>query len=50
MSFPTPISRGAECAVGLVPHHVTGILAAMVSEKTNNVRFGPNPVRRVLDD
>ncbi len=43
-------SRGAECAVGLVPHQATGIRAVMISGTTNNVRNGPDPVRRLLDE
>ena len=34
-------SRGAECAVGLVPHQAAGIQAFMFSGQTNNVRNGP---------
>ncbi len=30
VSFPTPISRGAECAVGRIPHHAAGIPAVMM--------------------
>ena len=35
-SFSTPISRGAECAVGLIPpHHSTGIQAVTISGMNN---------------
>ena len=34
-------SRGAECAVGLIPHQAAGLQAVMFSGKTNNVRNGP---------
>ena len=37
-------SRGAECAVGLVPHQATGIRAVMISGTTKNVRNGPKAV------
>ena len=39
-------SRGAECAVGLVPHQAAGFQAVVFSGKTNNVRNGPKADNR----
>ena len=37
-------SRGAECAVGLIPHQAAGILTALISRTIANVRKGPKAV------
>ena len=43
-------SRGAECAVGLIPHHAAGIRVVMISGHTDVVRNGPEPDGTLLGD